>query len=231
MRQAKSGAPEGLCIVARQQTHGRGRHERAWSSPRDAGLYASILLRPRFDVSIWPLITLMAALAVSDALLEACGLQPDIKWPNDLIINDRKMCGILAETVETNQGLACVLGLGINLRDDAFPAELQGRATSVAAITGKDANAEQLLPVLLAHLSRHYAQLAEDTGPAGVIRDWTAASSFAIGKPVRVDTGTEVFSGETLGLENDGALRIQTAAGETRIVRSGDVQSLRPVDH
>jgi len=228
MRQAKSGAPEGLCIVAREQTHGRGRHERVWTSPRDAGLYFSVLLRPRFDVSIWPLTTLMAALAVSDALLDSCGLQTDIKWPNDLVIDGRKLCGILAETVETDHGMACVLGLGINLREDAFPPELQDRATTVAALTGKPPDAEQLLPALLEHLSQRYAQLAEEKGPAAIIRDWTTASSFAIGKYVRVDTGTEVFEGTSRGLESDGALRVETSAG-IKIVRAGDVQSLRSV--
>jgi len=231
MRQAKRSAPEGLCVVAREQTHGRGRHERVWTSPRDAGLYFSLLLRPLFDVSVWPLTTLMAALAVSDALKESCGLHTDIKWPNDLVFDGRKLCGILAETVETDEGIACVLGIGINLREDAYPPVLQDRATSVAGITGKAPDAEQLLPVLLEKLSRRYAQLAEEKGTVAIIRDWTKVSSFATGKWVRVDTGTEVFEGTSRGLESDGALRVETSAGETKIVRAGDVQSLRPVDN
>src|ERR1700704_3829595 len=101
MRQAKAGAPEGLCIVAREQTKGRGRLDRSWQSPPDAGLYMSLVLRPRFAMNAWPLITLMAALSVYDALMKTCELRPDIKWPNDLCVNDRKLCGILAETVET----------------------------------------------------------------------------------------------------------------------------------
>src|SRR6267378_560697 len=82
MRQARAGASEGLCIVAREQTKGRGRLDRSWQSPRDAGLYSSLVLRPEIDLNAWPLITLMAALAVCDALLKACGLRADIKWPN-----------------------------------------------------------------------------------------------------------------------------------------------------
>lgn len=229
MRQAKGGAPEGLCIVAREQTHGRGRHERVWTSPRDAGLYFTLLMRPRFDVSIWPLTTLMGALAVGDALREACGLQTDIKWPNDIVIDDRKLCGILAETVETNQGIACVLGVGINLREDAFPSELQDRATSLEAQKGEAPDAQSLLAITMEHLSRRYAQLGEHQGPSAIIRDWTTASSFATGKWVRVDTGTEILEGKTCGLEGDGALRVQTIDGQTKVVRSGDVQSLRPV--
>ena len=98
MRQAKAGAPEGLCVVAREQTSGRGRLNRGWESPKDAGLYLSVILRPQIAMEQWPLITLMAALAVGDALLRSCDLRADIKWPNDICVNDRKLGGILAET-------------------------------------------------------------------------------------------------------------------------------------
>src|SRR5712691_10717125 len=93
MRQARGGGPEGLCIVAREQTRGRGRLDRIWQSPKDAGLYFSIILRPQLEMGLWPLITLMAALAVCDALLKACELRADIKWPNDICHHERKLCG------------------------------------------------------------------------------------------------------------------------------------------
>ncbi|MDQ3821010.1 MAG: biotin--[acetyl-CoA-carboxylase] ligase, partial [Acidobacteriota bacterium] len=129
-RQAAQGVPEGLCVVAREQTKGRGRQERVWVSPMDAGLYFSIVLRPAsLAQHSWPLLTLMSALAVRDALLEACGLRTDIKWPNDIVVGDRKLCGILAETVETGTGRAVILGIGINLDDRAFPPELRETAT------------------------------------------------------------------------------------------------------
>src|SRR5258708_10466029 len=122
LRQARTGAPEGLCIVAREQTKGRGRLDRSWQSPKDAGLYCSVVLRPTLETAVWPLLTLMAALAVSDALMKACSLRADIKWPNDLCVNDRKLCGILAETVDTETGSAAILGIGINLKADSLPA-------------------------------------------------------------------------------------------------------------
>src|SRR5205085_4180147 len=103
-RQASLGAPEGLCVVAREQTAGRGRQQRAWASPKDAGLYFSVVLRPQLDGRAWPLVTLAAALAVSDALAEAFALETDIKWPNDLLAGGRKLCGILAETLESARG-------------------------------------------------------------------------------------------------------------------------------
>jgi len=101
MRRARAGAAEGLCVVAREQTSGRGRLDRSWQSPKDAGLYCSLVLRPKLHLTIWPLLNLMAALAVCDALTKACGLRADIKWPNDLCVNNLKLCGILAETVDT----------------------------------------------------------------------------------------------------------------------------------
>src|ERR1051326_276736 len=103
-RQAALGAPEGLCVVAREQTAGRGRQQRAWASPKDAGLYFSIVLRPKMEVGVWPLITLAAAVAARDALAEACALETDIKWPNDLLARGRKLCGIPPETSETPRG-------------------------------------------------------------------------------------------------------------------------------
>src|SRR5918998_799864 len=136
-RQAALGAPEGLCVVAREQTAGRGRRERSWASPKDAGLYLSVVLRPALEARLWPLLTLAAALAVRDALGEACGLEADIKWPNDLLAGGRKLCGILAETAEGTRGRAVVLGVGVNLNGRAFPEELSDTATSVEEQTGR----------------------------------------------------------------------------------------------
>ncbi len=127
-RQAIEGAAEGVCVVAAEQTAGRGRLQREWVSPKNAGLYFSIILRPQFEQSVWPLLTLMAAIAVHDALLDSCALKTDIKWPNDIMVNDKKLCGILAETVETPRGRAVVLGIGINLTKDSFPPETLRRS-------------------------------------------------------------------------------------------------------
>jgi BirA family biotin operon repressor/biotin-[acetyl-CoA-carboxylase] ligase len=226
-RQAHAGASEGLCVVAREQTAGRGRRERAWVSPLDAGLYFSIVLRPRLEAASWSLITLMAAVAVRDALAEACGLEADIKWSNDLLARGRKVCGILAEAIETPPGRACVLGVGINLNDRAFPSELLDRATSVEAETGARPDRDALLAALVRHLARRYAQLHEHGGTAATVRAWSAASSYAEGKRVRVALGDETIEGTTRGLEADGALRVELDGGEIRIVRAGDVTALR----
>lgn len=228
LRQAMHGAPEGLCIVAREQTAGRGRQARTWLSPKDAGLYFSIILRPRFAAARWPLLTLAAALAVRDALRAACALTPDIKWPNDLLVGGRKLCGILAELSEREGARACIVGIGINLTPAAFPPELRARATSIADETGHAPDREALLAALTRALAARYARLHERAGAADTIRAWCAASSYAEGRRVRVETGAEIFTGTTRGLEPDGALRVDTDAGALRIIHAGDVQALRP---
>lgn len=227
-RQAVQGAPEGLCIVAREQTKGRGRAGRTWISPAAAGLYFSLVLRPvHLDARSWPLLTLMAALAVRDALLETCELETDIKWPNDILANERKLCGILAETVEAETGRAVIIGIGINLNDDAFPPELKNIATSISSLTGNALDSERLLQALIRALEQRYEILQAASGAEETIRAWSQHSSYAQGRKVRVQLDTENFDGWTRGLEPDGALRVETFTGEIRIVRAGDVTSLR----
>ncbi len=223
-RLASEGAAEGLAVVADEQTAGRGRLQRAWSSPKGAGLYFSLLLRPLIPLNHWPLITLMAAVAVAEALKEACDLETDIKWPNDLLSGERKICGILAEAIETPAGRAVILGIGINLTQDAFPAELANVATSVAASTGRGPDRETILTALLASLSHWYPRLSE---PGMIIDAWSNRSSYAVGKLVKVSNADEIWKGTTCGLESDGALRVQMMSGEIKLVRAGDVYSIR----
>ena len=227
MRQAKSGAPEGLCIVAREQTNGRGRLDRSWQSPKDAGLYFSIVLRPQLKMNAWPLITLMAALSVSDALMKACGLRVDIKWPNDLCVNDRKLCGILAEAVETDIGQAAIVGIGINLKANSLPATVSDLATSVETAAGVQPDSARVLAEMLRAISERYDLLESPQGSEHTIREWCANSSYAFDRRVSVTLTHETFSGTTRGLESDGALRVETSSGKIRLVRAGDVTALR----
>ncbi|HEX8637904.1 MAG TPA: biotin--[acetyl-CoA-carboxylase] ligase, partial [Pyrinomonadaceae bacterium] len=154
LNQAARGADEGLCIVARGQTAGRGRRGRLWTSPADAGLYFSIVLRPRIETRFFPLVTLTAAIAVHDALEKLYPIECDIKWVNDIHVRGKKICGILAEAAETKKGAAIVLGIGINLNSDNFPPEISEIATSVKAETGAAPDAEILLQNLTGILSQ-----------------------------------------------------------------------------
>jgi len=227
VRQARTGAVEGLCVVAREQTQGRGRLDRSWQSPRDAGLYFSIVLRPQLEMNSWPLLTLMAALAVCDALMKACELRADIKWPNDLCFNDRKLGGILAEAIDTEVGQAAILGIGINLKADSLPATVSDLATSVEAATGGQPDSEHLLGELIKAIGERYELLQSPHGAEHTIREWCANSSYSIGRQVRVALANDTFEGTTRGLESDGALRVETAGGKVRLVRAGDVTALR----
>jgi len=226
-RLAAVGAEEGLAVVADEQTAGRGRLQRAWSSPKGAGLYFSILLRPRLEPERWPLLTFVAALATGDALFEASNVQTDIKWPNDLLANERKICGILAEAIETPTGRAVVVGIGINLTNDAFPADLINVATSVVNESGRAAEREAILAALLQALARWYALLQEPDGAVKIAAAWSSRSSWATDKLVQVTNGAETLHGYTRGIENDGALRLETAQG-IQLIRAGDVTSVRP---
>ena len=228
-RQAALGAPEGLCVVAREQTAGRGRREREWVSPKGAGLYLSVVLRPSLEARAWPLITLAAALAARDALADVCALEADIKWPNDLLAGGRKLCGILAETAEGARGRAVVLGVGVNLKRDSLPPSILETATSVEEQTGRAPDAETFLAALLHALASRYETLHAPRGAEEILRDWEAHSSFARDRRVRVSLAAETFEGVTRGLEPDGALRVETDAGRVRVVRAGDVTAVRQV--
>jgi BirA family biotin operon repressor/biotin-[acetyl-CoA-carboxylase] ligase len=225
-RLAQQNAEEGLTVVAEEQTAGRGRLQRSWSSPKGAGLYCSVLLRPALAPERWPLLTFVAALATGDALLEASEVNTDIKWPNDLLAGERKICGILAEAIETPLGRAVVVGIGINLTDDAFPHELANVATSVAR-EGRRPEREAILAALLKALARWYALLHEPEGAEKIVAAWASRSSYAAGKHVQVTNGDEVLQGVTCGVENDGALRLETAGG-VQLIRAGDVTKVRP---
>jgi BirA family biotin operon repressor/biotin-[acetyl-CoA-carboxylase] ligase len=193
----------------------------------DAGLYFSIVLRPGFEQKLWPLLTLMSSLAVHDALSKAFSLETDIKWPNDIYAGERKLCGILAETVETQTGRAVIIGIGINLNDRAFPEELKARATSVEAETGQTVDREGLIEALVEALLKKYEALRQPDGAALMVDEWIERSSYAMDKRVRVELADEIIEGVTRGLEPDGALRVETVAGEIKQVRAGDVWALR----
>ena len=218
--QARRGAAEGLCIVAGQQTAGRGRHGREWLSEKGSGVYMSIVLRPALAVQHLTLIQLMAAVAVYDVLLKGYLIEPDIKWPNDILVNDKKICGILSEAVETTNGLAVILGMGINLKGDRLP----DNATSIEQETTLPAVRDEIVDVVTNEIARLYDIL--HTTPAAIVEEWKRRSSYYEGKAVEVRSGSEVFTGVTCGLEENGALRVMTG-GTVRIVQAGDVERLR----
>jgi BirA family biotin operon repressor/biotin-[acetyl-CoA-carboxylase] ligase len=229
LNQAKLGAGEGLCVVARRQTAGRGRHGRVWISEPGAGLYFSLILRPKIANRFLPLITLTAAIAVYDTLTELYGLKPDIKWANDIHVGDKKICGILAEMTESDEGLAIALGIGVNLKSSNFPPELVETATSIETETNCAPDADALLQTLTRRLAEYYSVLNDENGAEKIRREWARRSSYYAGKSVKVKLENETITGTTRGLEENGALRVETDGGEIKIIQAGDVEMLRKV--
>ena len=219
--QARKGAAEGLCIVADEQTSGKGRQGRSWTSEKGSGLYMSLVLRPRLDPAHLSLITLAAAVAVYDVLLKGLLIKPDIKWPNDVLVDGKKICGILAEAVETPAGLAVVLGIGINLQRPA-----DDNATSISYQTAFRTSRDEVLEAVLKEIAQSYDRLADD--PASIVEMWTERSSYASGLNVRITLSDKTLEGVTAGLEPSGALRVKLPDDSTTIIHAGDVERLRP---
>lgn len=227
--QAKRGADEGLCVIAKQQTAGRGRHGRNWVSEKNSGLYFSVVLRPKIEPRFLPLITLLSAVVVHDTLEKLYKIECDIKWVNDIHVRDKKICGILAETCDTPKGLAIIVGIGINLKSSNFPPEIAETATSIENETAKKPHVEDLLQTLTRFFAEFYEVLVAENGAEKIRQNWTERSSYAFGKNVRVNLENGTIFGTTRGIEENGALRVEISDGEIKIIHAGDVEQLRKV--
>jgi BirA family biotin operon repressor/biotin-[acetyl-CoA-carboxylase] ligase len=224
-------APEGTCVSADEQTAGRGRQNRNWHSAPGEGLYLSILLRPPRGRTDLPLLSLTAAIAVAETFL-AIGLEKiDLKWPNDLLCSERKICGILVETAGLNQGGSprVIVGIGVNLNQRAFPPPLDTTATSLLIESGAAMGAATFRDLLLERFSEWYDCWREE-GREHILTRWTALSSYAAGREVSVKLESESLTGITEGLNRDGALLVRTIDGDLRTIIAGEVSRLRPVN-
>ncbi|HET7558789.1 MAG TPA: biotin--[acetyl-CoA-carboxylase] ligase [Limnochordia bacterium] len=225
-RRGAEGAPEGLLVLAETQHAGRGRLGRSWHSPSGKGIWASLLLRPRLDPFGVPNLTLLTAAAVAAAIEAECGLDARIKWPNDVLIHERKVCGILVE-MAAELGVVGYVAVGFGINVDVPAAELAAVsdwATSLAA-AGCAVERSALLVRVLAEFERRY-RAALQAGFAGVIAE-NRARSATIGRMVRVIEPHGEWSGRAEAIEDDGALVVVDRGGAARRVRSGEV-SLRP---
>lgn len=218
-------APEFTCVVAAEQTAGRGRYARQWHSTPGDGLYLSVLLRPASSAQL-PLLSLMAAVVVAETLLARGVAGVDIKWPNDVLVNERKLCGILVEAASVGrEAPRIILGIGVNLNHQSFPPELKATATSLQIETGQPVIIDQCRDQLLAHLARWYECWQRDA--QSINARWEELSSYARGQEVIVTLGDGQLAGVTEGLTESGALRLRTADGAVKIVLAGEVARLR----
>ncbi len=234
LAEAQAGAPHGSVWVADEQTAGRGRSGHGWHSTAGDGLYVSVLIRPKIALvdALW--LSLATGLAAQAAIAAVTGLKPDIRWPNDLLINEKKCGGILVETSATaSQSTApamlryAIIGVGINVNHQHFAPELETLATSLRRESGRDWPRESLLTELLRALEQQVSLLEDELrgqGTAPTLLDrFAAASSWVRGKRVRVDE-TGGYTGVTTGLDARGFLRVAGDDGVLHTVISGGVR-------
>jgi BirA family biotin operon repressor/biotin-[acetyl-CoA-carboxylase] ligase len=181
----------------------------------------TVLLRPQISPQQAPLITLVAGLAVREAIIEQTGLTPDLRWPNDLLFGRKKFCGILTEmNAEQDRIHFVAVGIGINVNHERIPDELSKIATSVRIETKRVESRIEIVTRLLRHLDSYYNRFLTE-GPEAIVARFSEVSSFARGKRVRIETTTETYTGTTEGLEPGGLLRVRRDDGRVLPVIAG----------
>src|SRR5208337_1489344 len=209
MELAFAGEEEGAVILAEEQTEGRGRAGRKWHSEVGSGIYVTLLLRPRLSPVQAPLLTILAGISLHSVILAQTGLHTEVKWPNDILMDGKKLGGILTEMhAEPSQVRFVIVGIGLNVNQEKFPGELGTTASSLRIETGKQVSRLELLVRLLREFENDYNRFLRE-GPAEVTAKFEAVSSYARGKRVRVVSGTDSFAGITAGLGAEGLLQVK----------------------
>ncbi len=219
---ASKGAKEGALIVAEEQRRGKGRRERVWLSEGGKNILASIIFRPQLEAGQVFYLTMIASLSIAKAIKEVSGLEARIKWPNDVYLNDKKVCGILTEfSFQKEKINYAIVGIGINVNSDPsiYP-EIRSRATSILKETGKEISRVELFKLLLSHMEEGYGFLQK--GKLAEIREEWEGLSLLKGKMVKVVSNGEVEKGFYKGIDENGALIIQDLKGERKRIVSGD---------
>lgn len=222
--EARAGAAAGLVVVADHQQAGRGRRGRAWTAPPGSSLLVSVLLRPPLAADDVHVVTMAAALALVDAVRLVAGVDADLKWPNDLLVHDRKLAGLLAEADITAGGAvrAVVIGVGCNVQWSGYPPELEDTATACDREAGHPVDRAVLLDAFLTRLTARIETLD------AVASDYRARLA-TIGRRVRVELTDETFDGIATGVDDQGRLVVQPDAGPSVTIAAGDVVHLRGV--
>jgi BirA family transcriptional regulator, biotin operon repressor / biotin---[acetyl-CoA-carboxylase] ligase len=225
---ALEGAEEGEVVISERQERGKGRLGRQWFSPPFLNLYLSVILRPNISPHQASLITLLAAVATADAIREFSGLLPLIKWPNDILLRDRKVAGLLNEIrSEIDRIHFVILGVGVNLNSDEsmFSKEIRAVATSLRIEMGQTISRKVFLRVLLQELERWYSIFMNEGSPA-ILKAWRSRAHIK-GRRVKITSFGETLSGTAINVDSEGALILETADGERKRVVAGDVEYRR----
>jgi len=220
---ALRGFREGTAIVAETQTTGKGRFKRQWKSP-ERGLWFSIILKPKVQPKHAPKLTLLASVAVAKTVNELYGLETEIKWPNDVLVNKKKVCGILTESQIKGETLDfAVLGIGVNADFDveALPTPLRETATTLREELGKEIERETLLRELLGEIESYY-EVFQKAEFDSILKDWRRLAGF-LGRYVKIENEAEAIEGWAIDVDNDGALIVRLRDKTLRRVTSGDL--------
>jgi BirA family biotin operon repressor/biotin-[acetyl-CoA-carboxylase] ligase len=220
-RLAAAGCPHGAVVVADEQTAGQGRHGRRWHSEADSGLYVSVVLRTALRGDSLPVLTLALGLAAADAIADATSLTCDLRWPNDVMLEGKKVAGILVQLLDS----AAIAGIGVNVNHAVFPAEIATEATSLRIVSNRTHSREHLLIALLGAVDRYCGFLAADGGREAILSLFTVRSSYARNKRVTVNQGASVLEGTTAGLDPSGFLIVRKDDGTQDLVLAGGVRS------
>lgn len=222
---AKEGAPEGTCIIADVQTAGRGRLGRSWLAKPSSSILTSIIIKPRIPPSQAPMLTLSAGIAVHRAIERVTSLIPHIKWPNDILINDKKVAGILTEmSAELDSVHFVIVGIGINVNYDLrdMPDELIKIATSLSTETGRFIPRNYLLTALYEEMEGAYRRFTRQ-GPSIIVEEWQERAHIN-GRRVSATTMNGVrIIGWAQGVDDDGALLVKTDSGAVHRITAGEV--------
>jgi BirA family biotin operon repressor/biotin-[acetyl-CoA-carboxylase] ligase len=229
---ARSGAPEGTVVLAEHQTRGRGRFNRKWQGEPGKNILLSLILRPR-DERIAPLLTYLTALCAADAVQGVTGKTVECKWPNDLLMNKRKFCGILLESSwkvgahnrPRRRWIVnfVVIGLGMNVNQEKFPADLRQTATSLKIECGRELDRAPIIRNFLERLERGYLQSSK-VGVNGMLTEWKAKCR-TFGKEISVEQSGKILKGKAIDVDSDGALIIECRDRRTRVF-AGDARVL-----
>jgi BirA family transcriptional regulator, biotin operon repressor / biotin---[acetyl-CoA-carboxylase] ligase len=218
--------PEGTLVISEEQTAGRGRMGNSWISPPGTGIWISLILRPPLHPSQAPLITPMTAVAVAGAIREVTGLSAGIKWPNDIIINNRKAGGILIESSAGERFIKhLIVGIGINVNTEDFPEEIRGSATSLRVCSGKMISRMEILISVIRELERLYSVVIPSGAPDAILeryRSW----SVTIGRMITATRSGGQFSARALDITPTGGLLVKDKAGMIEELISGEIQNI-----
>lgn len=221
--EAESGAAEGTLVVADMQTAGRGRRGRSWNSPGGTNVYFTLILKPSYGPDMASMVTLVMALAVASGIYETCGLEAGIKWPNDVVVNGKKVCGILTE-MSAEHGVIrhVVIGVGVNVGLQEFPPEIGTTAASLQAECGREVSRAALVANIMKFFEKYYESFRQNINLSGILEKYNGLLVNR-DREVRVLDPKGEFRGIARGIDERGQLLVECGDGSIRSVYAGEV--------